>query len=164
MTMTGDTPLTIYRDVVRPEWVDYNGHLRDAFYLLIFSFATDALLERIGLDDAARRARGRSVYTLEAHVNYLHEIKEGTRVRVDARVVAHDAKRLHLYLELFADGRDEAVSASEQMLLHVDTRDGAKSAPFDDDIAAQVAALYALQRDLPPPAYAGRVIGLPGRR
>ena len=55
--MTGDTPLTIYRDVVRPEWVDYNGHLRDAFYLLIFSFATDALLDRIGLDDAARRER-----------------------------------------------------------------------------------------------------------
>ncbi|KVC59738.1 4-hydroxybenzoyl-CoA thioesterase [Burkholderia ubonensis] len=160
----GDTPLTIYRDVVRPEWVDYNGHLRDAFYLLIFSFATDALLDRIGLDDAARRSRGRSIYTLEAHVNYLHEIKEGARVRVDARVVAHDAKRLHLYLELFADGRDEAVSASEQMLLHVDTRDGAKSAPFDDDVAAQVAALHALQRDCPPPAYAGRVIGLPPRR
>ncbi|KVH03412.1 thioesterase family protein [Burkholderia sp. BCCIQ04A] len=162
--MTGDTPLTIYRDVVRPEWVDYNGHLRDAFYLLIFSFATDALLDRIGLDDAARRTRGRSVYTLEAHVNYLHEIKEGTPVRVDARVLAHDAKRLHLYLELFAQGHDDAVSASEQMLLHVDTRDGAKSAPFDDDVAARVAELHALQRDRAAPAYAGRVIALPPRR
>ncbi|MGU3781036.1 thioesterase family protein [Burkholderia metallica] len=162
--MTGDTPLTIYRDVVRPEWVDYNGHLRDAFYLLIFSFATDALLDRIGLDDAARRERGRSVYTLEAHVNYLHEIKEGTPVRVDARVLAHDAKRLHLYLELFAPGHDDPVSASEQMLLHVDTRDGAKSAPFDDDVAAHVAELHALQRDCSAPAYAGRVIGLPPRR
>ncbi|HEB3528761.1 thioesterase family protein [Burkholderia cenocepacia] len=162
--MTGDTPLTIYRDVVRPEWVDYNGHLRDAFYLLIFSFATDALLDRIGLDDAARRERGRSVYTLEAHVNYLHEIKEGTPVRVDARVLAHDAKRLHLYLELFADGHDDAVSASEQMLLHVDTRDGAKSVPFDDDVVARVAELHALQRECAAPAYVGRVIGLPPRR
>lgn len=96
--MTLDTPLTIYRDVVRPEWVDYNGHLRDAFYLLIFSFATDALLDRIGLDDAARKTRRRSVYTLEAHIAYLHEIKEGQRVRVDARVFAFDAKRLHLSL------------------------------------------------------------------
>ncbi|ABB10728.1 thioesterase family protein [Burkholderia lata] len=162
--MTGDTPLTIYRDVVRPEWVDYNGHLRDAFYLLIFSFATDALLDRIGLDDAARRERGRSVYTLEAHVNYLHEIKEGTPVRVDARVLAHDAKRVHLYLEMFAGGHDDAVSASEQMLLHVDMRDGAKSTPFDDDVAARVAELHALQRDCVAPAYAGRVIGLPPRR
>lgn len=124
--MTLDTPLTIYRDVVRPEWVDYNGHLRDAFYLLIFSFATDALLDRIGLDDAARKTRRRSVYTLEAHIAYLHEIKEGQRVRVDARVFAFDAKRLHLYLEMFAEGIDAPVSASEQMLLHVDTRDGPK--------------------------------------
>lgn len=162
--MTLDTPLTIYRDVVRPEWVDYNGHLRDAFYLLIFSFATDALLDRIGLDDAARKTRRRSVYTLEAHIAYLHEIKEGQRVRVDARVFAFDAKRLHLYLEMFAEGIDAPVSASEQMLLHVDTRDGPKSAPFDADVAEQVGALHALQRDCPAPAYAGRTIGLPARR
>lgn len=79
-------------------------------------------------------------------------------------MLAHDAKRLHLYLELFADGHDDAVSASEQMLLHVDTRDGPKSAPFDADVAERVAALHALQRDAAPPAYAGRVIGLPTRR
>ncbi|WP_323120098.1 thioesterase family protein [Burkholderia alba] len=160
---TPSTALTIHRDTVRAEWVDYNGHLRDAFYLLIFSFATDALLDRIGLDDAARKARGRSVYTLEAHVNYLHEIKEGTRVRVDARVLAHDAKRLHLYLEMFAEGIDGAVSASEQMLLHVDTG-GPAAAPFDADVAEQVAALARLQRDWPAPAWAGRVIGLPPAR
>lgn len=160
--MTPDTPLTIYRDTVRPEWVDYNGHLRDAFYLLIFSFAGDALLERIGLDDPTRRARGRSVYTLEAHVNYLHEVKEGTQLRIDARVLAHDAKRLHLYLEMFAPGIGAPVSASEQMLLHVDTS-GPKSAPFDADVAARVGALQTLQSAWPVPAYAGRIIGLPSR-
>ncbi|KVE38565.1 thioesterase family protein [Burkholderia sp. BDU5] len=160
---TQATALTIHRDAVLADWVDYNGHLRDAFYLLIFSFATDALLDAIGLDDAARRARGRSVYTLEAHVNYLHEIKEGTRVRVDARVLAHDAKRLHLYLEMFAEGIDGAVSASEQMLLHVDTS-GPKAAPFDADVAERIAKLHALQRAYPMPAHAGRVIGLPARR
>lgn len=41
--------LTTYRTRVLPDWVDYNGHLRDAYYLLIFSYATDALMERIGL-------------------------------------------------------------------------------------------------------------------
>ncbi|KAB7559872.1 thioesterase family protein [Verminephrobacter eiseniae] len=165
--MTDATPLTIYRCAVRPEWVDYNGHMRDAFYLLIFSFATDALLDRIGLGDSVRTARKRSVYTLEAHINYLREVKQGMRVRVDVRLLASDAKRLHLYLEMHADdadGVDAPVSVSEQMLLHVDTRGGAKSVPFDADVAGQVAALHATQRDGPPPAYAGRVIGLPVRR
>ena len=29
--------LTTYSTPIFEEWVDYNGHLRDAFYLLIFS-------------------------------------------------------------------------------------------------------------------------------
>ncbi|MCR1770259.1 thioesterase family protein [Burkholderia glumae] len=159
---TPDAPVigpTLHRDVVRAEWVDYNGHLRDAFYLLIFSFATDALIERIGLDGAARLARQRSVYTLEAHVSYLREIRLGTAVRVDARVLAVDAKRVHLYLEMFADGCGGAVAASEQMLMHIDTR-VSRGAPFDADVAARLAGLVAAQRNRPAPAHAGRVIGL----
>ncbi|HEX7907381.1 MAG TPA: thioesterase family protein [Paraburkholderia sp.] len=154
--------LPCYRDTVRPEWVDYNGHLRDAFYMLIFSFATDALIDLIGLPDAVRKERRRSIYTLEAHLNYLHEIKEGTPVRVDMRVLAHDAKRLHLYLEMFAGDGGEPVAAGEQMLLHVDTG-GPRAAAFDSDVEARVRVLAEAHAALPPPAYAGRVIGLPAK-
>lgn len=160
--MTRDAGLVVYRDTVRGEWVDYNGHLRDAFYMLIFSFATDALIDEIGLPDAVRKTRGRSIYTLEAHINYLHEIKQGAQVRVEMRLLAHDAKRLHLYLEMFADDGVEPVAAGEQMLLHVDTS-GPRSVAFDDDIAERVRALAEAHALLPPVAYAGRAIGLPAK-
>ncbi|ASW01462.1 thioesterase family protein [Paraburkholderia aromaticivorans] len=152
--------LPCYRDTVRAEWVDYNGHLRDAFYMLIFSFATDALIDLIGLPDAVRKERQRSIYTLEAHVNYLHEIKDGAQVRVDMRLLGHDAKRLHLYLEMFAGDSGEPVAAGEQMLLHVDTG-GPRAAAFDPDVAAHVQALADAHAALPPARFAGRVIGLP---
>ncbi|MFM0026764.1 thioesterase family protein [Paraburkholderia madseniana] len=152
--------LPCYRDVVRAEWVDYNGHLRDAFYMLIFSFATDALIDVIGLPDSVRKERGRSIYTLEAHINYLHEIKEGVQVRVDMRVLGHDAKRLHLYLEMFADEGIEPVAAGEQMLLHVDTG-GPRAVAFDPDVEARVRALAEAHTGLPTARFAGRVIGLP---
>ena len=158
--MTRDAGLVVYRDTVRGEWVDYNGHLRDAFYMLIFSFATDALIDEIGLPDAVRKVRGRSIYTLEAHINYLHEIKQGAQVRVEMRLLAHDAKRLHLYLEMFADDGFEPVAAGEQMLLHVDTS-GPRSVAFDDDIAGRVRVLAEAHALLPPVSYAGRVIALP---
>ncbi|NQD80797.1 thioesterase, partial [Pseudomonas sp. CrR14] len=45
---------TTYRTLVQADWVDYNGHLRDAYYLLICSFATDGLMDLIGLDEAGR--------------------------------------------------------------------------------------------------------------
>ena len=149
--MTNDTAPVVYRDTVRAEWVDYNGHLRDAFYMLIYSYATDALLDAIGLDAAQRDARGRSMYTLEAHLNYLHEIKEGAQVRVEVRVIEHDAKRVRVYLEMFVEAGEERakgeddkaaqpVCASEQLLLHVD-RSGPRAVPFDADVLARVAAL-----------------------
>jgi acyl-CoA thioester hydrolase len=150
---------TLYHDTVRPEWVDYNGHLRDAFYMVVYSLAVDAFMDRIGLDAATRRARKRSIFTLEAHVNFLHEIKEGAAMRVDAGVLGVDSKRIHLYMEMFSDKRREAVSASEQMLLHVDMSGRAKSAVFDEDIAARIEGFR--DGDTPTARYAGRVIGLP---
>nr|WP_294866444.1 thioesterase family protein [uncultured Pseudogulbenkiania sp.] len=154
--------LTLYRDEVRAEWVDYNGHLRDAFYLLLFSYAADALIDAIGLDAAERERSRRSVYTLEVHLNYLHELKQGEAVRVDCQLLAHDSKRLHVYFTLHRGDEAEPVAASEQMLLHVDT-ERACSAPFGAAVLARVETLAAAHAGLPRPAYAGRVIGLPRR-
>jgi acyl-CoA thioester hydrolase len=160
--MTDQAGCVVYRDRVRPEWVDYNGHLRDAFYMLIYSHATDALLDAIGLDHAQREARGRSMFTVEAHVNYLREVREGTPLRVEVRVLEHDAKRVRVYLEMFndADDADAAtpVCASEQLLLHVD-RSGPRAVPFDADVLARVAALGEASTGITA-RHAGRAISL----
>ena len=154
--------LITYRTPVQQDWVDYNGHLRDAFYLLIFSYATDALMERIGLDADSRGQSGNSLFTLEAHINYLHEVKLGTEVWVQTQIIGFDKKRLHLYHTLHRAGFDEALSASEQMLLHVDLA-GPKSASFSERSAALLQGLMDEQRDQAPAEFVGRVIGLPAR-
>lgn len=153
--------LTTYRTAVLPDWVDYNGHLRDAYYLLIFSYATDALMERIGLDADARGQSGHSLFTLEAHINYLHEVKLGTKVWVQTQIIAFDKKRLHLYHSLHRAGFDEALAASEQVLLHVDLA-GPRSAPFGETSVELLHSLVDEQRDLPAAELVGRVIALPG--
>ena len=91
----GSTPLPLvcFEGVVLPEWVDYNGHLRDAFYSLLFSYCVDGLMDRIGLDAAGREALSHSLFTLEAHIHYLREVKLGAALEVRAQVVAIDAKR-----------------------------------------------------------------------
>jgi acyl-CoA thioester hydrolase len=150
----------IYETHVNADWVDYNGHLRDAYYLLIFSQAVDALMDQIGLDETARAATGHSLFTLEAHINYLHEVKKDQAVTVRLHILAHDKKRLHLYLSLYREGSDDPVAVSEQMLLHVDTN-GPRSAPFSPTTQARIEGLLVAQGDHPKPQYAGRVIALP---
>ncbi|SPO52809.1 4-hydroxybenzoyl-CoA thioesterase [Pseudomonas sp. JV551A1] len=151
--------LITYRTPVQEDWVDYNGHLRDAFYLLIFSYATDALMERIGLDADSRGQSGNSLFTLEAHINYLHEVKLGTEVWVQTQIIGFDRKRLHVYHSLHREGFDETLAASEQMLLHVDLA-GPKSAPFSERSVGLLQGLVDEQQDMPPAEFVGRVMGL----
>ncbi|MCH7420635.1 thioesterase family protein [Pseudomonas mosselii] len=152
--------LITYRTRVLPEWVDYNGHLRDAYYLLIFSYATDALMERIGLDADARGQSGHSLFTLEAHINYLHEVKLDTEVWVQTFIIGFDKKRLHLYHSLHRKDFEEDLSASEQLLLHVDMA-GPKSAPFTANSIEQLENLVTGQDSQPHSLYVGRTIRIP---
>ncbi len=155
--------LTPYRTAIQPEWVDYNGHLRDAFYLLIFSYATDALMDRLGLDETGRARSGHTLYTLECHLNYLAEIKLGAEVEVRTQLLGHDRKRLHIHHGLYYPGNAELLAASEQMLINIASASG-RSAPFDAQVQPRVLALAEAQQGLAMPAHVGRVIGLPVAR
>ena len=88
-----DALLIPWHGTVLPEWTDYNGHLRDAFYLLVFSMATDALMDTIGLDEAGRAATGHSMFTLEAHINYLLEVRQDKAIEVRTQILGSDTKR-----------------------------------------------------------------------
>ncbi len=154
--------LITYRTPVEKDWVDYNGHLRDAFYLLIFSYATDALMERIGLDADSRGQSGHSLFTLEAHINYLHEVKLGTEVWVQTQIIGFDNKRLHLCHSLHRHGFEQPLAASEQMLLHVQLA-GPSAAPFTADSRSHLQRLLDDQQDLEPARFVGRRIALPNQ-
>ena len=152
-------PLSTYRSEVLPEWVDYNGHLRDAYYLLLFSLATDALMDQLGLDEAGRAATGHSLYSLECHLNFVHEVKLGQQVEVRTQILGHDTKRLHLNHSLHPSGEAPLLAASEQLLLNVATALG-RAAPFAETVHGKVAALARLHQGLPAPQFAGRAIRL----
>jgi len=44
-----DSPLALHSEVVRPEWVDGNGHFNLAYYAVTFDHATDAFLDYLDL-------------------------------------------------------------------------------------------------------------------
>jgi acyl-CoA thioester hydrolase len=161
--MTEPAPLTghlsTYRSAVLPDWVDYNGHLRDAYYLLLFSLATDALMAQLGLDEAGRAATGHSLYTLECHLNFVQEVKLGQQVEVRTQILGHDQKRLHLNHSLHLLDEAPLLAASEQMLLNVATA-AARATPFAEPVLSRVEALARAHQGIPAPRFAGRAISL----
>jgi acyl-CoA thioester hydrolase len=158
MASSPTLPIT-WQGTIAQEWVDYNGHLRDAFYLLLFSYGTDGLMDRIGLDEAGRQATGHSMFTLECHLNFLHEVKQGTPVAVHTRVLGIDSKRVHIYHQLFTEGREEAVAASEQMLLNVEMA-GPRGAAFSEPVRGALQGLVSDHANLPAAPYVGRRMAL----
>lgn len=149
-------PLDVYATTVAAEWIDYNGHMNDAAYALVFSRAVDALMDRIGLDAASRKRAGQSLFTLQAMLHYFREAHEGAALRVDCRLLEHDDKRVRVWLELF-DAEGERLAASEQLLLSVALGDeGGRAAPWTHETQAALDALQKLHGGLASPDGAGR--------
>lgn len=117
-----DTPgtqsLTAYRTEVVRDWIDYNGHMSEAFYVLVFGFATDQAMDRLGLDEDYRTSSGTSLYTVESHVRYLDEVSLGEQLTVTPFLVDAGEKKLHLAYEMHVG--DRLVATEEIMALHVD--------------------------------------------
>ena len=132
--------LWLHAEAVRPEWIDYNQHLTEAFYVLIFGNATDAFLDRIGMDGAYRARTARSAYTVEAHIKYLREVKLGETVRIGTRLLGFDQKRLRLYHEMVR-ASDGVLAAEEELVtLSIDTC-GPKVVPFEAETLERLRAL-----------------------
>lgn len=148
-----------YRTPVLREWIDYNEHLRDAFYFLIFSYATDALMERIGLDAAGRADTGHTLFTLEAHINYLAQAKLHEALEVRTSFIDRDLKRLHIVHNLYREGAAEPLAVSEQMLMNIDSRTGRSSA-FAGAVDARISELFRQFQGARHPGYCGKTIGI----
>ena len=152
--------VAIYRTAVAPEWIDYNGHVRDAYYGLIASHAVDSLMERIGIGARYREQSGCTLYTVEMHTHYLREIGLNDTVEVSARILGADHKRIHAALELVCDGREETAATCEVMLLHVCQTPTVRTAPFPEQVAAAIAALREATAALPASGPGSRRIEL----
>lgn len=96
--------LPLFHQPVLDDWIDYNGHLSEAYYVLAFGFATDALMDATGLDAAYRERTSCSLYTVEAHVRYLDEVPRGSRLTVRTTVLGVADKKLRFLHEMYATG------------------------------------------------------------
>lgn len=159
------TPLRLHRTSVIPEWVDYNGHLSEAYYVLIFGHATDALMDALGMDAAYRKRTGRSLYTVDARIRYLLEAHQGEGLEVRTWIAGADAKRLlvvHRMHRLPASGAGKSASdpiaETELVLLSVGPsadRPNPQAMPFEALVRARIRRIAAAHLDSAP--------ALPGR-
>jgi acyl-CoA thioester hydrolase len=150
--MSTHDPLCTWTEPVLDEWIDYNGHLSEPYYVLVLGHATDAVMDAVGLGPAYRAETDSSLYTVEAHVRYLDQVSPGEHLEARSWVIGATGKLLWIWHELYAGGPGAlSLRATEEILgLHVT---GSRSSPFPDDVRATITTHLT-----DPPQHASRSI------
>lgn len=152
--------LRILSATVCESWVDYNGHMGDYAYGIVFSDAATAYMDQIGIDEAYRTETGATLYTLDTRIGFMRECHAGEALHVDILVLAADAKRLHLFMRLVNSAGDE-LALCEQVLMHVSRAEGVpRSASLRAPQLERLMADLEAHRDIERPAWLSRRIGL----
>tara|TARA_R110002096_G_scaffold83849_6_gene194095 strand:+ start:199 stop:687 length:489 start_codon:yes stop_codon:yes gene_type:complete len=157
--MTTDAPLAIHTDIVHPEWIDYNGHMNVAYYVLAFDHATDAFFDYLDLGEAYKTKYNFSTFTLEGHITYDREVLEGDPLTFKTYLLDYDAKRIHYFHEMYHGTEGYLAATNELITIHIDMSER-RSAPFAPEMTKRLEAMMQAHRHLPRPEKAGRTIGI----
>ena len=113
-------PFVCKKEVILPDWIDYNGHMNVSYYVLVFDHATDEFIDLMGLTAKFRAAGNVSAFTAEMHVNYVRELKQGDEVFVTTQLLGYDAKRFHYFHRMYHAEQGYLAATSELLCLYVD--------------------------------------------
>ena len=163
MSIEPEHGLHRYCSQVMPEWLDYNGHMNVAYYTMAFDRAGEAFMAAVGLSETQTRQTGNSWMVTEAHTTYQNEAMPGDELEVKTRILALDAKRIHLFQTMRRLPDASLLATSEQLILHVNLQ-LRKVQPFAAPVLQNLQRLWTMHNRLAHPPEAGRCVSLDARR
>lgn len=152
-------PLEWRRQTILSQWIDYNGHLNLAYYVLLFDQASDQFLDHLGLDADFRAAGAVSTFAAENHVCYLREVKEADSVRLTTQLLDYDEKRFHFFHRMHHADEGYLAATSELLALYVDMNHR-RVTSMPPAVLQRLAETRRSHAALPAPEQAGRVIAV----
>lgn len=161
--MEFEAPISRHEETVLEEWVDYNGHMNVAYFMLIFDHATDVFYPLIGLGKPYRERTGFSTFAVESHITYGRELSVGEAVRVTTQLIGFDEKRIHYFHTMLHSEAGYQMATLEQLAVHVDLT-ARKVCPIPQESLDLMAEMTKTHSALPAPKELGSVMSLRSRR
>jgi len=114
------SPYDRFQGEVKSGWIDPNGHMNLAYYVVLFDHAFDLILAEWDLDWAYTKRTRQSLFDVETHTLYEQELRAGETVCVHSWVIGVDDKRLHIAHEMYRAADNRRAACLEAMNLHVE--------------------------------------------
>jgi acyl-CoA thioester hydrolase len=152
----------VHEESVQSTWVDYNGHMNVAYYILVFDHGTDALFELLDMGPDYRARTESSNFVVESHICYIREVVEGDPLQVASILLMHDNKRMHLFHHMYNGETGQLCATIELMTVHVDMI-SRHSSFFLEETLLNLRNYIKDQATFRYPEQAGSVIGIKAR-
>lgn len=156
---TAAQTIFLFESPVLPDWIDYNGHMNDAYYVVAFSKAIDGFMLHIGMDETFRASQGVSIYTLQSMVTYLQEVAEAEPIIVKGQLLESDSKKLRLFMTMYHGESYDTLATMETLLLHMDMKQH-KASPFLAQTQSLIDVIQTQHAELETPQNAGKAIAI----
>ena len=126
-------PLFEVEASVRPEWIDFNGHMNMGFYAVAFDYiSTDNYFTHLGLAEDNFRREQKSTFTLGMNIDYLKEVFAGDRLRFTTQLIDYDHKRLHYFHCMYNLDTGDLAAVNECLTMYIDMQTR-RSTTFSDE-------------------------------
>ncbi len=129
-----------YQDNVKPEWIDMNGHMNVAYYVLVFDLASDVFLQNFGLGESYIKEENASVFIVEMNVSYFQELHVDAPLLFKTQLLGVDEKKLHVFHYMYHATEGYLAATNEILFIHVDLKTR-RSKTFSTDIYKKMAAM-----------------------
>ncbi|MEM7324227.1 MAG: thioesterase family protein [Actinomycetota bacterium] len=144
---------------VKPEWIDYNGHLNAGYYFVVFDDSVTDFMQFVGLDREHRDRNKVTTFSVEGHITFEREMRLGDPIEIRTQLLDWDAKKFH-YINVMHHGTEGWIAATNELLsMHI-SMETRRSAPMAPEVQDRLAAIHEVHRQMPVPPQVGRVIGL----
>lgn len=140
---------------VLPEWIDINGHMNVAYYVVAFDKAVDDLWAKLGITDDYIRSTAGSTFAVEGHVTWQRELTAGQPYRITSQILAYDEKRIHQFQRMYHAEENYLAATAEWMNLHVDLKTR-KVSPWPEFVLRALGEFTAAQVGHSVPQEAGK--------
>lgn len=105
---------------VKPEWIDLYGHMNMAYYVQILDELGHRILDRFGLGEGYTVANNCGLFTVQAEIKYLREVRADAPLRVMLKPIKFDEKRLVTEVSLYHHNENYLSASMLQTAVHVD--------------------------------------------
>ncbi len=158
--MIEQKPIKVDLDMkVEPEWIDYNGHMNVAYYLLAFDKVIDEFHNKLGLGPNYKKNTNKTTFALESHIIWIKEMLLGEKMNFTIQLLDQDKKRIHLFLTMLHNKRKIEVATYEVLSMHIDLTTK-KSCNFPEKIQKKIENIMNNHSNIPKPKLSGSKVGI----